>query len=176
MTRRRGTQISLQSGLQKITGSLGAGGMTRQVRISRLWETIAGEVVSGHTTGAHLDGTCLIVYVDEPAWATELTALSGEYLKRFETEMGQGAVESMRFIVSRRVAEKNRFIAAEKESEAAREKISPVPLSDIEQAQIQASAAEIPDEKVREAVIRATIAGLAWKKGQDRARRRQNRP
>jgi len=40
-----------------------------------------------------------------------------------------------------------------------------VPLSENERAQIEASASSIPDAKLREAVVRATVSDLEWKKG-----------
>jgi predicted nucleic acid-binding Zn ribbon protein len=43
------------------------------------WSTVAGESVCSHTTGAHLRRGELVVYVDSPVWATELSALSEPY-------------------------------------------------------------------------------------------------
>jgi hypothetical protein len=40
-----------------------------------------------------------------------------------------------------------------------------VPLSENELAQVTASTASIPDAELREAVLRATVTDLEWKKG-----------
>ncbi len=43
--------------------------------------------------------------------------------------------------------------------------VEPVPLTDRERAQVEASVGAIPDEELREAVLRATVKDLEWKKG-----------
>lgn len=176
MKKRPGTQISLQQGLNRFSRQIGKRGAYTQVRISAAWEEIAGETVVSHTTGAHLRGGELVVYVDEPAWANDLTALSEQYRTALNSNIGQELIKSVRFTVSHRVAEEFRFIRAEQEQEAfyRPDSTPPVPLTPIEVAQVEDSASEIPDAQVREAVIKATIAGLAWKKGQDKAKRLQN--
>ena len=47
--------------------------------------------------------------------------------------------------------------------------VESAPLTDTERAQVEASAAVIEDDRLREVVIRATVADLEWKKGIRRA-------
>ena len=68
------------------------------------------------------------------------------------------------------MAEEHRLRQTEEETEEFYRKdvAQPVPLDEIELAQIRASVAEIPDAELREAVLRATVKDLEWKKGVSR--------
>ena len=135
-------------------------------RVLMAWQAMADGVISAHTTGAHLREGVLIVYVDGNSWATHFSAMSEQYRKALNEALGQELVSGLRFIVSRKVSEEHRLRQAEEETEFYREDAAqPVPLSGVEIAQIQASVAEIPDEELREAVLRATVKDMEWKKG-----------
>jgi len=145
-----------------------------QTKVARAWTEMAGETVLAHTTGAHLRGKELVIFVDSPIWATELSALSGEYQRRLNETLGKEAVTSVRFTVSRKVGEERRFEALQQAAEEAAEKdrVDSVPLTESERAQVEASASAIEDEALREAVVRATVADLEWKKGLNSAKNR----
>jgi len=132
-----------------------------------LWQELAGPMVTGHTTGAHLRDGTLVIYVDGPAWATELTAMSETYRKRINEELGKNLVRTIRFTVSRKVAEEFRLKRTELEHEEfyLEDVVDSVPLTKTERAQIEASTESIPDAGLREAAVRATVADLEWKKG-----------
>ncbi len=112
------------------------------------------------------EGT-LIVYVDNPAWATELTAMSERYRTALNEEIGQELVRKIRFSVSRKVVEQHRIVAVEKETDDFYkvDDVPSVPLSSTELAQVEASVEAIPDLELREAVLRATVKDLEWKRG-----------
>jgi len=124
-------------------------------------------MVLSHTTGAHVSGGTLIVFVDSPVWATELTSMSEQYRVSLNEELGQELVKDVRFSVSRKVSDEQRLVKHETDlDEFYREDdVEPIPLSDNELAQVKASAERIPDESLREAAIRATVKDLEWKKG-----------
>jgi hypothetical protein len=165
--RTRGT--GLEAGLNSLARKLNrqGGQALKQVAVHEAWTTIAGPSVLNHTTGAHLRGRELVVYVDSALWATELTALSEKYREALNQELGENAVTSVRFTVSRRVEESARIARAEAYTEQPSSNPDPpsVPLTPEERAQVEASTAVIPDKELREAVTRATIADLEWKKG-----------
>lgn len=175
MRKRRGTAIG------ELLVELGArldrksGGALAQSKAAAAWERVAGPKVLEHTTGAHLREGEFIVYVDSPAWATELSALSEKYREAVEQDLGEGIARGVRFCVSNRVSRARGRAREEAEIEAYYE-ADPTPaiaLSEGERAQVEASAASIPDEALREAAIRATVADLEWKKGIAAAKRRQ---
>ena len=124
-------------------------------------------MVTSHTTGAHLRDGTLVIYVDGPAWATELTAMSEMYRKRINEEFGKTVVRVVRFTVSRKVAEEFRLRRTELEDEEfyLQDVVDSVPLTKTEQAQVEASTECIPDAELREAAVKATVADLEWKKG-----------
>lgn len=131
------------------------------------WDKIADGVVSAHTTGAHLRDGELVVYVDGNSWATHFTAMSEQYRAALNESLGGEVVERIRFTVSRKVSDDRRLKRAEEETEEfyAVDQVDPIPLTALELAQIETSVAEIPDEELREAVLRATVKDLEWKKG-----------
>lgn len=157
------------AGLNKLVASLDrkGGAVALQSRIGTAWPSIAGPTVMKHTTGAHVRGTELVIFVDNAVWATELQAMSQQYLDAITRAVGKVPVSRIVFTVSRRVAEEHKLAAAAEQLEGfyAEDKVDSVPLSEVERAQVEASASRIPDPALREAVLRATIADLEWKKG-----------
>jgi len=166
---RKGKERPLGQGLSQIISSLDrkSGGAYTQARVGILWQELAGPMVTSHTTGAHLRDGTLVIYVDGPAWATELTAMSETYRKRINEDLGKNAVRNIRFTVSRKVAEEFRLRRTELEDEEfyLQDVVDSVPLTKTEREQVEASTECIPDETLREAAVRATVADLEWKKG-----------
>jgi len=169
MSSRKGKTRPLSAGLDQLVGRLDrkSGGAYTQARIGALWQELAGPMVTGHTTGAHLRDGTLVIYVDGPAWATELTAMSETYRKKINSEIGKSVVNHIRFTVSRKVAEEFRLKRTELEDEEfyLQDVVESIPLTQTERAQVEASTECIPDEQLREAAMRATVADLEWKKG-----------
>lgn len=64
------------------------------------WEAAVGEAVARHVQPVRLDGTTLVVEVDEPAWATQLRFLETT-LKRRLLEEADAVVESIEVRVRR---------------------------------------------------------------------------
>ena len=167
--RRRGTQARLGEEMEKTLRQLdrkNEGAYTAARAISA-WRDVAGESMSKHTTGAHLRGRELVVYVDNHVWAAEYTAMAERYRTAVNQALGQELVSGLRFVVSRRVAEEHRIQEAERDTEQfyAEDDVASIPLTEVELAQVKMSVAEIPDAELREAVLRATVKDLEWKKG-----------
>jgi len=172
--KRKGTQLT--DALELLSARLDkrSGGGYLQSRVAEAWKKLAGPSVEHHTTGAHLRKGELLVSVDSPVWATELSALSEHYRQALNDELGEEAVSSVRFTVSRAVqlsAERRRD-DDEDAREKAEEKVPSLALTDQEREQVYSSASVIPDPELREAAIKATIADLEWKKGLREAKRR----
>ena len=178
--RRKGRQTDLGAALGSVERRLDrkSGGAYSQVRVANAWEKVAGSSVATHTTGAHLREGELVIHVDSQAWATELSALAGPYRQAIQVEMGEIPVTSIRFTVSRRVQARQALIRAEEETEEfyRPDETQPVSLTEHERQQVEESASVIQDEELREAVVRATIADLEWKKGCRAAKERDSAP
>jgi hypothetical protein len=134
------------------------------------WNRAAGPEIAKHTLGAALRDGNLIVYVDSAAWANELALMSDRFLAAIRSETGQDLVRSMRFTVSKKVAEQRSD--DQQEAVIAEHYQTPTnttkPLSDSERRQAAHIAAAIQDESLRETALRVMIKDLEWKKG-DRA-------
>ena len=168
---RRGRQTDLSAALDSIVRRLDKTGRaaSTSARVLMAWDRVADGVVSAHTTGAHLREGILIVYVDGNSWATHFTAMSEQYRLALNEALGRELVSGMRFVVSRKVAEQHRLRRNEEKTEEfyQEDQVDPISLSNEELAQVRASVAEIPDAELREAVLRATVKDLEWKKALD---------
>ncbi len=167
--KRKGTQGQLGASLGMLVRRLDrkSGGGYLQSRVGDAWIKTAGSAVIAHTTGAHIRDGELVVFVDSALWATELSALSEHYRESVNQELGEPLVRTVRFTVSRNVEKEKRIekVLSESEDHIAEDKVDPVELTDGELAQIEASVSSIPDDELRRAVLRATVADLQWKKG-----------
>ena len=166
---RSGKQTHLGDALGKVLGKMDrkSAGAYAAVRVRAAWEAVAGAMVAGHTTGAHLRDGELVVYVDGPVWANELAAMSETYRTRLNSELGQELVRSVRFSVSRKVEAERQVAVAEDESGRFYDEddVDPIPLTEAERTRVEESVSGIADTGLREAVLRATVKDLEWKKG-----------
>jgi hypothetical protein len=137
---------------------------------------VAGPDVERHTMGVALRDGTLLVYVDSPVWANELSVMAEQYRQRLNEVLGKELVRAIRFTVSRKVGEEKRRIAHEEAVEAFYEpdETPSAPLSDQERAQVEHVAAEIDDEELRETVIKAITGHLERKKGTQLQNGREN--
>jgi len=172
--------IGLQGALERLAERLDrkSGGRFAQEAIIDAWRHVAGDSVCAHTTGTHLRDGELVIFVDSPVWATELSALAGPYREALNAAVGQELVSTIRFSVSRKVNAERTRVEAERaaDEEQSEDKVPSIALTDQERDQVEASAAVIEDEELREAVIRATVADLQWKKGLKAAKTPQKPP
>jgi len=169
VTKRHGKSTDLDAALEGLLGKLdrkNAGAWT-SAKVSVLWEEVAGPIVGAHTTGVHLRDGVLVVYVDSHARANDMAALSERYRTEMNSGLGKDLISKVSFTVSRKVSEEHRNVAFERETEEfyKEDDVDPIPLTGMERAQVEASAAAIPDDELREAVLRATVKDLEWKKG-----------
>ncbi|MRR36806.1 DUF721 domain-containing protein [bacterium] len=132
------------------------------------WDAVVGGDIASHTRGFALrDDRELVVFVDSGAWANQLALMAPELIARINEYIGQDAVRSLRFTVSRRVKEGLLGAAAERDAGDfySPEEDNPLPLNETEMAQVSAVAAPIKQEALREAAVRAMIRDLEQKKG-----------
>jgi predicted nucleic acid-binding Zn ribbon protein len=68
------------------------------------WDEVVGEVVARHAQPVKLDGDRLVVEVDDPAWATQLSFLEQTVLARLSEALGPSSapVRSFEIRVARR--------------------------------------------------------------------------
>lgn len=177
--KRKGHQVSLGPALGSMLGRLDRknAGAYANARAILAWERCAGDTISKHTTGAHLRDGVLVVYVDSNAYSTQYAAMSEQFRSRVNEELGEELVKGLRFTVSRKVADTRKVRESETASEDfyRKDDTPSIPLSEVERAQVESSVTEIPDRELRDAVLRATVADLEWKKGLSTLGERQER-
>ena len=161
----RGKSVDLSKLLERITKQLGSSDpmAARNIKVAMTWDAVAGEMVASHTADAHLRQGEFIVYVDSPVWAHDLSSMSELYRNELNAAFGKEIVKSVRFEVSRRPHRKRVELAQDNQPDTPR--IDPVPLSEMELQMVEESTSVIPDDKLRQSILRATIAHLEWEKG-----------
>ena len=166
---RRGTNSDLGSALGKLIKRLDrSSGGWRNVQASELWPEVVGPQIASHTGRVFLRGGELVVSVDSPIWASELSAMSEMLKERLNSALGKEEVRSVRFSVSREVSVQRMW--AEREERDAREhalRVTPVSLTADELARVRESVSAIDNRELREAAFRATVKHLEWSKGSD---------
>lgn len=95
---------SLTRGLENLVGQLDPTGekSKRQVGAASAWREVAGSAVSAHAVGVFVRGRELVVEMDSPAWATDISFLANQYQKAVNDHLGEDAVDTVRITVSPR--------------------------------------------------------------------------
>lgn len=144
----------------------------RANKVRQMWRAVVeiccrpnAQTFLDHTNSVYIvregEAKALIVYVDESIFAAELNARR-EMIKLKLLERFGEKVDDFRILISRgRYKENHPY--REAQAEATRPTPPRVPLAPEERARIEAEAAIIPDEHMREALLKAMISGLERK-------------
>jgi hypothetical protein len=156
---------SLAAGLWHQLDRTGQG--AAKARVVSAWRSVAGDEVYAHARGFALRGDELLVFVDSPVWANELSVLAEHYRTAVNERSGKEMVGSIRFTVSRKVSEELKRDAEDAALSAAAtpERTTPVAATEAEIEHVRQMAAAVENEGLREAVIAAAIRHLEWRKG-----------
>jgi hypothetical protein len=132
------------------------------------WRDVVGDEIVRHTRGFALrDDRELVVFVDSAAWANQLSLMSDELRARLNSHLGEKSVSSLRFTVSRKVADEVGWEELSRTTEEyyAQEVNRAVPLDDIERGQAAQVARTVKNTELREIALRVMIKDLEQKKG-----------
>jgi len=165
----RGQNRSLKETLSAFTQRLDRFGNLPKARAVGAWEEVVGPKIATHSMGAGLKDGEMLIFVDSAAWANELSLMSEDMMSRVNSVIGEELVTSIRFAVSSRIKQRDTEEARAEETKNfyARDEHPLVPLTTAELEQVKHSASVIENEKLREAAIRATVAGLERKKAEE---------
>lgn len=167
MTRRTGP-TDLAKAMERLSRRMDRDGSMTRARVVTEWPEVAGPQIAAHTLGLEVRGDGeLVVYVDSNTWANELTLLADRLVTDLQERAGKRSVRSIRFTVSRKVAEEHRWRQerAGVHDTYVEDTVEPVPVTPNEQAQIEHLARGIEPASLREAAVRAMRADLEWRKG-----------
>lgn len=163
---RRGKTVGLGGALRDTVRRLGGNDRVHEADVARTWTHVVGGETARHTHILGVRKGELLVGVDSPVWATELSAMSERLRKALNLEIGQETVGSIRFSVSRSVSqEREREDTEDRAAHGWATKVQPVPLSPEERARLEATFSDVADEHLREVAVRAAVKDLEWKKG-----------
>ncbi|MRS13231.1 MAG: DUF721 domain-containing protein [Actinobacteria bacterium] len=132
------------------------------------WGAVAGDEIARHTRGYALrENREMVVFVDTAAWASQLSLMSEDLKERLNAHLGENAVRSLRFTVSRKVKEETEWRSAADQEERFYdpEIVAPSPLDEIELAQAAQVADAVRDPELKDAALRAMVRDLEQKKG-----------
>ncbi|MBI3679894.1 MAG: DUF721 domain-containing protein [Acidobacteria bacterium] len=66
----------------------------------KAWAAAVGKTIAARTRPAFLDGSKLIVEVEDAIWRNQLSALSGSILQRLDKVLGPGLIAAIEFRVA----------------------------------------------------------------------------
>ncbi len=61
------------------------------------WPAAVGKRIAAHAVAVAMDGSCLVVEVEDPVWKGHLITLRHQILNRLDAVMGPGHVRSLEF-------------------------------------------------------------------------------
>lgn len=167
MAERSGRMIRVGEAVRSLMRARDRGGGLLQARAAEVWEDVVGPEIAHHTVGMSVRAGELNVHVDSHSWAAQLNLMSEELRDRVNSALGENAVRTIRFTVSRAVDDARVRKAAERDAgrRYGGEYVDPVPLTEAELREIEQEASVIEDEGLREAAIRARVRDREVKKG-----------
>lgn len=140
------------------------------LRLQRAWEKIAPEESLLHSDNIvyknNTKASSVLVFVDSSQWAAELS-LQSEILRiLLNNELGK-QIEEIKFLVSRKTAEKIDFKRKRKEQPPYIEDIKSIPLTEQEKQKIWKDVKKISNEKLRNKLFQTIIKDMEWKKAKE---------
>lgn len=167
MARRRRT-IGIGEALDDVVRKADPSGKRHGARAVAEWSRVVGDEIARHTRGFALrEKRELVVFVDSPAWANQLSLMSAELVDRLNSHLGRNEVRTLRFTVSRKVSDEMKWSAEEDAVDEfyAPDPTEPVALTEREREQALHIAGSVRDPELRELALRVMIKDLERKKG-----------
>lgn len=93
--------VTLQSQLNRLLASLGSDDAASVHGVFGAWSTLVGDAVAAHVQPVKLEGSALLVEVDDPHWATEMRFLEASLCAKL-SQLTTTPVTSLEVRVKRR--------------------------------------------------------------------------
>jgi hypothetical protein len=152
-----------------MVGRIDPRGRRHEGEVVAAWPAACGEEIAAHTLGHSFKEGELLVFVDTPAWANELSLMSEELRRRIDDVVPDAQVREIRFVVSKRVADAARAAQEERMTAAGPDAdVVPASLSGEELAEIERASAGIADADLRASAEELMRRDLELKKGRGR--------
>ena len=92
---------SVGDAISRIVGSM-TSSRGPMLDVLEWWETAVGEHIAAHARPRRLTDGVLLVEVDDPAWATQLTYVRRTLLEQLNASLGAGTIERIDLVVAGR--------------------------------------------------------------------------
>ena len=154
--------------------SRGFGRRVLESTVHVIWEQVVGAAVASHTTTIFCKDGKLVVTVDNPSWAHELSMRRHEIAQSLNDELGQDVVSDIHFQSKGKGGPKRGSPPVRRDElkfaggmVVSDEELEAIPLSESEVADVERAVRGVRHEELRERVRRALIAEHrinAWKR------------
>ena len=130
----------------------GLGHLVLLGRIVQHWHTIAGPQLTAVTQPESIRGRVLFVTVSDAIWLQQITFYQAQLLENIRSVLGNVPITKLHFMLAMSSSQQPVLSPPE-------EDLEPLPLTAVEEQQMQEGTASIADPDLREAVRRA------WQRG-----------
>ena len=89
----------ISDSLRTVTAGFGSRG--RAIDLGERWADVVGEAIAAHAQPERLEAGCLMVVVDDPAWATEVRYHSSRIVDALNAQADAPQVSELRLRVQR---------------------------------------------------------------------------
>ncbi|MDH4167997.1 MAG: DUF721 domain-containing protein [Acidimicrobiia bacterium] len=91
--------VPLRAGVERLLRHLDAPQADTVARVFEYWAQVVGPGIAEHSRPVSIDDGCLVVAVDDPAWASHLRWSQDEVISRMAEQLETHEIESIRFVV-----------------------------------------------------------------------------
>ena len=88
--------ILLRASLEKLMKSIGAPDIDSTINLLEIWPELIGEELSSKISLVALNGSTLVIHVNDPAWASQISWLEAQILERIDKKIGKGVVSAVK--------------------------------------------------------------------------------
>ena len=147
--------------------------LSATARVKQAWNASVDDRIKKHVVAVFVvpntDNSEIIIYVDTSIWAAELSMQEELFKLKLNTKLQKEQIEKIKCVVSKEkyTNRRRRMTTIEelREEESSYKNVAPVELDEDELAGIQEAAAQIEDDRIRNAAYAAAKANLEWQKG-----------
>ena len=86
----------LKASLEKLMKSIGAPDIDSTTNLLEIWPELIGEELSLKISLVALNGSTLVVHVNDPAWSSQISWLETQILERIDEKIGKNVVTAVK--------------------------------------------------------------------------------
>ena len=157
---------SIKNGIEGLFKGIGQSRLIDAIKLEESWQKISSQAAALHTDNvirSPKEENGILIYVDSPQWAAELS-MNQEYYRLCFSEVLGEEIEKLTFLIT-----KDEKYIREKEEHCSKnynlDSWNPVELNEKELAEVRDMVKEVEDENLREKLFQAIVSDFERKKG-----------